>query len=60
MSTLQVKLDACWKQPRVPYKKLRKPMVNANVISALAHAIEEHTNKEEIQRWAHKTMKQLL
>jgi hypothetical protein len=35
-------------------------MINANVISALARAIEEHKNKEEIQHRARKAMKQLL
>ena len=42
------------------YEKLHKPMVDAKVVSALARAIEEHENNEDIQRRARKAIKQLL
>jgi len=42
------------------YEKLHKSMVDANVLSALARAIEQHENNEEVQRRARRAMKQLL
>jgi hypothetical protein len=42
------------------YEKLHKPMVDAKVVSALARAIEEHENNEDIQHRARKAIKQLL
>lgn len=42
------------------YEKLLKPMVDANVCSALSKAMEGHKDNETIQKQAREALKQLL
>ena len=59
MSMLPVKHASLLKNLSA-HKKLREPMVDANVVSTLARAIEGHKNNESVQKPARGAMKQLL
>jgi hypothetical protein len=42
------------------FEHLRKPIVNAKAITALAYAIERHGDEPSVQEYARKAMKQLM